>query len=135
VPSRNLIAGGQLDHLTSSLLKAHKLSNSYPPFSVPFAAYPLSEVDPTQPSPSHHHPISTSISSRKPVMDWRETHGLGITPLLSQWAQQVVSHNLLVGLSPHVDNGLSHAHPVCTLTIQRMFLQSVAPRLPTNFTL
>jgi hypothetical protein len=46
---------------------------------------------------------------------WREAHGLHFwftrdysATLPSQWAQQVLGHNLLLGLSSHIDTALSY---------------------------
>ena len=59
--------------------------------------------------------------------DWAAT-------LPSHWAQQVLGHNLLLGLSSHLSTALSHTHPVSTRPIQRRNLQtslaSFAPPLP-----
>jgi hypothetical protein len=72
---------------------------------------------------------------------WRETHGPNLwftrdwsATLPSHWAQQVLGHNLLLGLSSHLSTALSHTHPVSTRPIQRRNLQtslaSFAPPLP-----
>jgi hypothetical protein len=132
VPSRNLIAGGQLDHLTSSLLKAHK---RHPKAILAFPSHSRLTLCPRSiqhsrvrrliipPQPRYPVESQTWIGA-KPMASMFDS--LGITPLPSPWAQQVVSHNLLVGLWPLADSGLCRARPAFTRSIQRMFLQSVA---------
>jgi hypothetical protein len=64
---------------------------------------------------------------------WREAHGPHFcftrdhsATLPSQWAQQVLGHNLLLGLSSQLDIDLSRACPVSSRSIQRPFLQTAA---------
>jgi hypothetical protein len=76
---------------------------------------------------------------------WREAHGDRhwftrdySATLPSHWAQQILGHNLLIGLASHLDIGLSRALPVSTRSIQRSSLQTAAavPRvLRSNYAL
>jgi hypothetical protein len=97
----------------------------------------LPDYRPTLLPPSPHHPSSTNLGLL-PQADhgWREARAdlhFWFTrdysaALPSQWAQQVLGHNLLLGLPSHLDTALSHAtHP-----IQRHSLQTATaiPRVP-----
>ena len=144
--------GGQFGPLTSSLLWSRKRH--------PSAILPLSHARSIHGLPPARIPANhaASLASRsllnlgllpKADQGWREAHGDHFwftrdysATLPSHWAQQILGHNLLVGLASHLDIGLSRALPVSTRSIQRPFLQTAAavPRvlrpnyaLPTAF--
>jgi hypothetical protein len=74
--------------------------------------------------------LSLGIYS-KADQGWGEAHGDHFwftrdysATLPSHWAQLILGQNLLVGLTSHLDIGLSRAPPVSTRSIQRPFLQN-----------
>ncbi len=122
--------GGQFGPLSSSLL--------------PAAILPLSTNRSTRGLPATRVPPNDAASLASasllnlgilPKADhgWRETHGPNFwftrdwsATLPSHWAQQVLGHNLLLGLSSHLSIALSYTHPVSTRPIQRRNLQTAA---------
>jgi hypothetical protein len=128
--------GGQFGPFTSSLLWSSKRH--------PAAILPLSTNRSTRGLPPLRIPANAAASLASasllnlgilPKADhgWRETHGPNLwftrdwsATLPSHWAQQVLGHNLLLGLSSHLSIALSYTHPVSTRPIQRRNLQTAA---------
>jgi hypothetical protein len=105
--------GGQLGPLTSSLLwprKRHPTAN-FPP-------YPLIHLPANAAASLASRSFLNLVVLPKADQGWREAHDDhfwftrdGFATLPSHWVQQVLDHNLLVGLTSQLDIGLSRAHP------------------------